>query len=236
MIDARNKRILLLGCMHVPYEHPDTLAFLTAIKEKYKPSRIIHLGDEVDNHSVSYHESNPDLDSAGVELSKVKKRLQPYFKLFPRMDIMDSNHGSLVHRKMFSAGLPKEYLRSLGEVYGAPKGWAWSQDLTIQLPDGNKLYCCHQMNNDVLKAVMLRGVCIAQAHHHSTADVRFVSNPDHLLWGITVGCLIDRKAMAFAYNKIQLKRPIISVGLVLDGVPMILYMKLDKSGRWTKKL
>lgn len=236
MIEARNKRILLLGCMHVPYEHPDTLAFLTAVKAHYKPTRVIHLGDEVDNHAISYHESNPDLDSAGVELQKVKKRLQPYFKLFPVMDIMDSNHGSLVYRKMFSAGLPKEYIRPLQEVYGAPKGWKWHQDITVKLLGGNKLYCCHQMNEDVRKAVMLRGMCIAQAHHHSTADVRMVSTTEHLLWGITVGCLIDRKAMAFAYNKLQLKRPIISVGLVINGIAMILPMILNASGRWVGHL
>ena len=231
-----NSRVLVFGCAHIPYEHPDMLAFLSDIKKKYRPDKVINLGDMEDHHGISYHEQNPDLRSAGDELVVIKKKLQPLFELFSNMDIMDSNHGSLVFRKAFSAGLPRGYIMSMRDVYKAPKGWAWHSDLTIKLSNGQKLYCCHQMNEDVRKAIMLRGVCVAQAHHHSTADIRYVSNPDQLLWGMTTGCLIDRKAMAFAYNKLQLKRPIISVGFIENGRPTIIPMNLNSKGHWTGKL
>jgi hypothetical protein len=53
---------------------------------------------------------------------------------------------------------------------------------------------------------------------------------------MVVGCLIDDKSMAFAYNKLQLKRPLIGVGIILDGQPKLLPMILNKEGRWIRKI
>jgi len=62
-----NKCILVISDTHCPYHHPDLIAFLKAIKKKYKPDRVIHIGDEVDSHAISFHDSDPDLYSAGHE-------------------------------------------------------------------------------------------------------------------------------------------------------------------------
>ena len=62
------KSILVISDMHHPYSHPDTVPFLAACKKKFNPDQVVCIGDEVDFHSLSYHESNPDLDSSGVEL------------------------------------------------------------------------------------------------------------------------------------------------------------------------
>lgn len=43
-----NSRILFISDMHIPYHHVDTIAFLKHLKAKYKPTRVICLGDEVD--------------------------------------------------------------------------------------------------------------------------------------------------------------------------------------------
>jgi hypothetical protein len=39
--------------------------------------------------------------------------------------------------------------------------------------------------------------------------------------------------MAFAYDKVNLGRPVVGHGLVIDGIPQLLPMVLDKGGRWT---
>ena len=62
-----NKRILVISDTHCPYHHPDLIPYLKAIKKKYKPDRVIHIGDEVDSHAISFHDSDPDLYSAGDE-------------------------------------------------------------------------------------------------------------------------------------------------------------------------
>ena len=49
--------------------------------------------DEVDYHALSFHNSDPDLDSAGVELERARATIQQLEKLFPKMDLVHSNHG-----------------------------------------------------------------------------------------------------------------------------------------------
>jgi len=41
-----NSVILNIPDLHVPYIHQDAFAFLRAVKSKYKPTRVIQLGDE----------------------------------------------------------------------------------------------------------------------------------------------------------------------------------------------
>ena len=77
------KSICVLSDMHHPYAHPDLIPFLNAVKKKYKPDKIICIGDEADFHDASFHDSNPDLDSAGVELDKAIISLKEVYKLFP---------------------------------------------------------------------------------------------------------------------------------------------------------
>ena len=116
-----NSKILIISDMHIPYQHPDTVAFLRAIKKKYKPTRVICVGDEIDAHAMSFHDSDPDLPSAGDELQAAIKTLKPIYKIFPQMDLVDSNHGSMVYRKGKHHGIPRKYLREYGEVLEAPK-------------------------------------------------------------------------------------------------------------------
>ena len=87
-----NSRVLLISDMHIPYHHPDTLDFLTHLKKKYNPTRVICLGDELDKHALSYHDHDPDLPSAGDELRRSIPVIQEIHRLFPVMDIVESNH------------------------------------------------------------------------------------------------------------------------------------------------
>ena len=229
-----NQRILLISDLHVPYQHPDTVAFLAAIKKKYKPTRVISVGDEVDKHAMSFHDSDPDLSSAGDELEAAIEGLQPIYKLFPKMDLVDSNHGSMVYRKGKHHGIPRKYLRDYGDILDAPKGWKWSHELLINIPGGNQLLVVHGISKDVMKVVAQRGVCVAQGHYHSEFRIGYLGNPNHLLFGINVGCSIDSKSLAFAYDKLNLARPVVGHGIILNGLPHLLPMVLNSKGRWNK--
>jgi predicted phosphodiesterase len=229
-----NQRILLISDLHVPYQHPDTVAFLTAIKKKYKPTRVISVGDEVDKHAMSFHDSDPDLMSAGDELEEAIEQLQPLYKLFPKMDLVDSNHGSMVYRKGKHHGIPRKYLRNYGEILEAPKGWKWSHELLINIPGGNQLMVVHGISKDVMKVVAQRGVCVVQGHYHSEFRIGYLGNPNHLLFGMNIGCSIDSKSLAFAYDKLNLARPVVGHGIIINGLPHLLPMVLNNKGRWNK--
>ncbi len=230
------KSILVISDQHHPYAHPDIYAFLKAIKEKFKPDRVINIGDEVDGHSISFHEKDPDLLSPTDELQTAINRLKPIYKLFPKMDLVDSNHGSLVYRRARFAGLPSRVIKSYRDILEAPKEWRWHDDLIVRDSSGNDTYFCHSRGSDVLKVSQAMGMNVVQGHHHSQFEIRYWGNKLGLYFGMTVGCLIDAKSLAFAYGKLSLKRPVIGVGIILNGIPRLIPMILDRNGRWIKSL
>ncbi len=228
-----NDRILVVSDLHAPYMHPDTVPFLKAVAKKYTPTRVVLTGDEIDHHAMSFHDSDPDLFSAGDELVAAIDALKPLYKLFPKADILDSNHGSMAYRKGKHHGVPRKYLREYGEVLEAPTGWRWHDELILVVPGGNQVFFHHGLSKNVMKVVAQRGMCVVQGHYHTEFEVGYLSNPNNLLWGMTVGCSIDGKGLAFAYDKLNLARPIIGHAIILDGLPKLLPMLLDKKHNWT---
>lgn len=228
-----DEKILILSDLHIPYQHPDTIAFLTKIKNKYKPTKVISVGDETDKHALSFHNSDPDLPSAGQELRNAIETLKPLYKLFPVMDLVDSNHGSMVYRKALANGIPKKYIRDYGEVLEAPKTWKWHNTLIFKLSNGQKVFVCHGIKKNGRKLTEQMGMNTIQGHYHTEFNIQYHSSPDQLCWSLQVGCSIDDKSMAFAYNKITPGRPIIGHAIIINGVPHLLPMLLDKKGKWT---
>ena len=231
-----NKSVLIISDTHFPYAHPDVIAFLTAIKKKYKPDRVIHIGDEIDGHAISFHPSDPDLASPGDELALAIQRLKPLYKLFPKVDVVESNHGSLVYRKGKVHGIPRFVFKSYREVIEAPKDWRWHPDLTIKLSDGQDVYFCHGKSSAPGKLSQSMGMSTVCGHFHEQMHIHYWANPKGLYFSMQVGCLIHDESLAFAYNNVNLKRPLIGTGIILDGVPRLIPMILSKGGRWTGKL
>lgn len=230
-----NSRILFISDMHIPYHHVDTIAFLKHLKAKYNPTRVICLGDELDKHALSYHDSDPDLPSAGDELKKSLPVIKELFEIFPTMDIIESNHGSLVWRKAKTFGIPKHYIKSYNDVLGVDGGWKWSFDLTVNLPNGQKCYVHHGKTSNIIQLSQQMGMCAVQGHFHESFKIDYWGNPTGLYWGMQCGCLIDDDALAFNYNNVNIKRPIIGTGLVIDSMPVLEPMILSESGRWIGK-
>lgn len=231
----KKQSILVLSDMHIPYSHPDLIPFLRAVKKKYKPTNVVCIGDEVDMHDMSFHDSNPDLDAAGIELEKSIKMLKPIYKMFPTMDIVESNHGSMLYRKGLHHRIPKKMLKGYNEILEAPKGWKWHKEVRIKTVNGDVLFR-HSFGKNALKEALANGCSIVQGHYHEDFSIQFAGNSYKLLFAMVVGCLIDDDSMAFAYNKNFSKRPIIGVGVIVDGIPQLVPMILNKKGRWIGKL
>lgn len=231
-----NKSILVISDLHCPYNHPDTAKFLKAIKNKYRPTRVILSGDEADFHAISFHDHDPDLDSPKTELSKAIQALKPIYALFPTAQVLESNHGSLVIRKAIATGFSRDFLRSPGEILKAPKGWTWHFEITLTLPNGTPCYFHHSKGVNAKKNSQAMGSSFVQGHHHEQMDIQYWGNPHNLLFGMTVGCLVEPKALAMAYNKNNLKRPVIGCAVIIDSLPILIPMQLKKNGRWTGRL
>ena len=229
-----NSSILIISDMHIPYHHVDGIEFLQYLKDKYKPTRVICLGDELDHHALSYHDHDPDLFSASDELKKSLPVIAQLESMFPKMDILDSNHGSLVWRKAKTHGIPRHYIKSYDDVLSVGDGWKWHFDLTIKLPNGQHCYFHHGKTTNVSNLSQQMGMNAVQGHYHNDFKINYWGNPTGLYWGMQCGCLIDDSALAFSYNNVNIKRPVIGTGLIINSLPVLEPMILNKQGRWVR--
>lgn len=194
------------------------------------------MGDETDGHSLSFHDHDPDLMAPKDELQTAITRLKWLYKIFPKAWVLESNHGSLIYRKQKVAGLPRFVFKSYNQVLQAPKGWRWVPDLTLKMSDGKSVYFCHGKTADVTKLSQSMGMSAVQGHYHEKFKIEYWANSTGLYWSMQSGCLIEDSSLAFAYNKVNLKRPLIGTGVIIDGQPKLIPMVLNKRGRWIGKL
>lgn len=232
--DTSNDRVLVISDLHIPYQHPDSFEFLESLRVKYKPTRIVCMGDELDQHALSYHEHDPDLPSAGDELARSLPFIKQLHEIFPKMDVLESNHGSLIWRKTKTAGIPKHYIKSYNDVLSVGNDWKWSFDLTIELPDNSKCYFHHGKSSDVLKLSQQMGMHAIQGHYHEKFKIDYWGNPTGLYWAMQTGCLIDDESYAFNYNNVNIKRPVIGTGVIIDSQPVLEPLIMNSLGRWQK--
>lgn len=223
-----NSRILFISDLHVPYHHKDALPFLQRLKDRYNPTRVICLGDELDHHAMSFHDSDPDLPSAGDELRRALPVIKELEQMFPVMDLIDSNHGSMAFRKAKHHGISKHYIRSYNEVLEVGAGWVWYNDLVLDMSEWNRpdVYVHHGKTKRAIMTSKAMSMSHVSGHFHENFGVEYWSNPKGLYYGLNSGCLIDDKQLSFAYNKVFPHRPIIGTSLIIEGVPLLEAMKL----------
>lgn len=225
--------ILVIPDQHAPYTHPDAIPFLAAVAKQFPIDLVVNLGDETDFHALSFHDSDPDLDSAGTELEKAKVQLERLYQLFPNQLVCDSNHGSMVYRKAKHTGIPVAAIKSYREIlfpeHKAP-GWNWAESWSIRTPAGNVLFK-HQASSAITEAAHERTNLVV-GHNHGKFDIEYAASKEVLYWACTSGCLIDNTSLAFAYGKHSLKKPIIGCTVILRGIPHLIPMRLSKKGRW----
>jgi hypothetical protein len=230
---AINDRILIISDTHAPYTHMDALEFLAALHQKHKFTRIVHIGDEADLHKISYHDKDPNLPNASLELQMARVWLHELERLFPEMDILKSNHGDLAERKMITNGMPAEMLVPRATMYKVGGGWHWHNDMIMTLPTGYNCMFVHGRAKNVFNNSKAVGMSFVQGHWHSELMVKCWRTPRAFHFGMNVGCLIDRKALAFRYAKENRDEQLIGCGMILSGVPLLAPMFLNDEGRWT---
>ena len=231
----KNKRILVISDMHLPYQHKDSITFLKEIKKQFKPDTTLSIGDLLDQHALSFHDSSPELYSAGMELDKAKEYVRELESVFPKLIEVDSNHSSMIYRRALKHGLPKAYLKDYGDFLETKK-WKWVDDLTLTMSNGQRCFFTHGRSADVLKVSQSMGMSAVQGHYHTKFVISYWANPDNLFFGMNVGCLINQKSMAFNYAKNFRTRFIIGCGIIIDGIPRLLPMVINKKGDWIGKI
>lgn len=236
-IPAIAERVLVIPDLHAPYQHPDTLRFLRAVKEQMQPDLVVSLGDELDYHAMSFHDSDPNLDSAGAELERGKKFLRKLHAEFPNVLVCHSNHGSMTYRRAKAHGIPVQLVRKYRDIVFPgldARGWSWADSWKIKTPLGPVMFK-HQ-SSGILADAAHNGCNLVVGHSHGNFSVEYCASSAHLYYGCYSGCLVDKDSLAFAYGRLSKNKPIIGCTLILNGRPTLVPMVLKENGRWQGKL
>ena len=229
------KNTLIISDTHFPYEHKDTFAFLRAIRDEYDIEIVKSSGDMADNHSMSFHEIEYGTLSAKDEFKKTKAKIQKLYDMFPDMTVVLGNHCILNKRKAKIAGIPEDHLKSYNDVYGVD--WKWQDKDYFKINKDLSCLLIHSMAGNTLTNARIHSHATIQGHHHGVFGIEYFADTEVLRWSMTVGCLVDPHSPAFNYAKGSAsKRPIIGSGITIDDSPILVPMRLTKSGRWNRKL
>jgi hypothetical protein len=217
----------------VPYHHKDSHRFLSAIKKKYldQKSLIINLGDEIDGNQISMHDKDPDMPfSPCKEFEESIKALKPFYKLFPKMYLCESNHGSLVYRRAKKFGIPLALIKSYQEILETPN-WEWHEDILLTTNMGD-VYICHGKTATSGKLAKEQGASAIQGHFHGKFQLLWFKTSTTERFDCYSGCLVDRDNLAFSYGKNHLPKPILGATLLSkSGYPSLIKMNLKSDLR-----
>jgi len=235
MIKTGDERVLVISDLQIPYEHKDALEFMEHAANTYDTNRVVCIGDEVDQLALSRYDTDPEAEGAGPELKKAIKRLQPWYEMFPEVQVAISNHTGRIQKAAFKAGIPEAYLRPVQDWLEAPEGWTWHDFIEI---DGVRyehgdaqggMYAARNL------AVRNRQSTVI-GHHHAHGAVFYIANNSETIFGLNVGCLIDMESIAFKYGRMSAFKPTLGCGVVIEGIPVFVPMITNKRGRWIKEI
>lgn len=215
-IGGNPKNVLVIGDPHEPFCKDGYLEFCREMQEKFNCGTVIHIGDAVDNHAISYHEKDVSGMSAGTEFNLAKEKMKRWYYTFPNVRVCIGNHDALPFRKVFTAGLPKEWLKSYEELLEAPKTWKWDfvhQHEGVIYQHGTGL--SGEMAS--VNAARENRQSTVIGHLHTVCNTRFLASYKDLIFGASVGCGIDHTKYAFAYGRENTRKPVLACCVVLDG-------------------
>lgn len=220
----KTSRILIIGDLHEPFCLDGYLKFCKSRYKKWECNQVIFIGDVLDNHFLSYHETDPDGDGGSLELQKAIKRLSRWYKAFPVATVIIGNHDRMPRRKAHSSMVPSAWIRGYSEVLGVPQ-WNFVDRVVVddvQYIHGEGGTARSRQTKDMMSTV--------QGHLHTQAYTDWKVGAQFRTFGMQVGCGIDNKAYAMSYAK-NFPKPAIGCGIVIGGQLAInCMMPLDGKG------
>lgn len=214
-------RVLIVGDLHAPFNKYGYLEFCQEMYYKYDCNKVVFIGDIIDMHFSSFHESDPDGLSAGAELLKAKQEIANWYKAFPIAKVCLGNHDLIPNRKAMTSGLSNSWIKTIDEVLETPN-WEFSEEFEID--DVTYVHGTGRKARNRAKAEL---TSIVQGHYHSESYIEHFVGKQYSIFAMQVGCGIDRKSYAMAYGK-HFNKPHINCGIILENgtLPILEYMKL----------
>ena len=210
-LTKKEDRVLVIGDLHEPFCHKDYLKFCKETYEKHNCNRVVFIGDIIDNHYSSYHESSADGFGGKYELDKAIKKLAKWYKAFPNADVTLGNHDRIIIRKAQTSNIPSKWIKEFNEVLETPN-WNFVTDVYY---DGVR-YVHGDKSGKPRMAVKRDMVSTVSGHYHTDMYVEWMFGKTRAIFAMAVGCGIDAKSYAMGYMQGG-KKEAIGVGIVIGG-------------------
>jgi len=208
-LNTDERRILVIGDIHAPFELKGYLEFCQETYSKYLCNQVIYIGDIIDNHYTSYHETSSDAMGGLDELEYAIKAVKRWSDAFPVADVLIGNHDRMVMRKAQTSDIPSAWIKSYNEVLGT--NWNWTERVVydnVQYVHGEGGTASTKSKNDMMSTV--------QGHIHTQCYTMWSVGRNFKVFGTQVGCGVDGTSYAAAYAK-NFKKQAIGCGVILGG-------------------
>jgi predicted phosphodiesterase len=208
-INKDERRILVIGDIHAPFVLDGYLEFCKDMYARHNCNQVIFIGDIIDNHYSSYHETDPDGMGGGEELDAAIQVVAEWSKAFPKADVIIGNHDRMIMRKAFSSAIPKQWIKEYNDVLGT--NWNWVERIVyddVQYVHGEGGTARTKAKADMMSTV--------QGHIHTQAYCEWMVGRNFRVFGMQVGCGVDSNAYASAYAR-HFKKQAIGCGVVIGG-------------------
>ena len=205
--------VLIIGDIHLPFVKQGYLKFCREQQELFNCGTVVFIGDLLDNHAQSFHDSDADGLSAKEEFELAAKKLEDWYYLFPNATVLLGNHDRIVARKLYSVGISQRWLKPLGDVLNTPN-WNFVEEYRF-----NDILYVHGEGGTALKKAQQEMCSVVQGHLHSEGYVQLLNGGKN--FAMQVGCGIDFNSYAFAYAQ-RGKKPIISCGIIFNNNPLVI--------------
>lgn len=214
-------RVLVIGDLHEPFCLDGYLDFCIEQKERFNCNKIVFIGDIIDNHFSSYHETDADGLGGKDELDLAIKKIAKWRDAFPKATVIIGNHDRIVMRKAQTSAVPTRWIKSYKEVLEVPQ-WRFTDAIEI---DGVKYI--HGEGGTARSRMKKDLQSVVQGHLHTQAYTEYLVGSKFKIFGVQVGCGINHESYAMAYAK-NFGKPAIGCAVILDGgrTPINLLMEL----------
>jgi hypothetical protein len=227
LIDFRankeTKNVLIIGDLHLPFTKEGYFEHCVKIKEKYNCNEFVFIGDIIDNHYSSFHDSDPDGMGAGEEIKAAQDGIQKWYNEFPNAKVCLGNHCLIPNRKAFNAGLSRHWVKSIQEVFQL---WDWTFSDSFIIDD---VVYEHGIGGKAQQRSKRELISVVQGHYHTDMYIHYTVGRNFKIFGMQVGCGVDQDSYAMAYGK-YFPKPAIGCGVILNNgtLPILEPMNLGQ--------
>ena len=204
-------RVLVIGDLHEPFCLDGYLDFCKDVYQKYLINKVVFIGDIIDNHYSSYHETDAEAMGGKDELDYAISKINKWYKAFPKADVTLGNHDRIIIRKAQTSNIPSKWIKEFNEVLETPK-WNFCTDVYY---DGVR-YVHGDKSGKPRMAAKRDMVSTVSGHYHTDMYCEWYFGKTRAIFGMAVGCGVDSKSYGMAYMQGG-KKEAIGVGVVIGG-------------------